>query len=117
MTATNVSLVDGESQSVEPTVYTSVDGGTDAGITGIGEVTSQSYVCKACFDAPRSASRRHGLTSILLGEDPLDPPRCRPLVPPFRRTVQSASGDHRPDPRRRRFFAGRRTGRVARIPC
>ncbi len=48
---------------------------TDAGLTGIGEVTSQSYVCKACFEAPRSAARRHGLTSILLGEDPLDPPR------------------------------------------
>lgn len=46
---------------------------TDEGITGIGEVTSQSYVCKACFDAPRSAARRHGLTSILLGEDPSDP--------------------------------------------
>lgn len=46
---------------------------TDAGITGIGEVTSQSYVCKACFDAPRSAARRHGLTSILLGENPLEP--------------------------------------------
>ncbi|MCH2211154.1 MAG: mandelate racemase/muconate lactonizing enzyme family protein [Fuerstiella sp.] len=45
---------------------------TDAGITGIGEVTSQSYVCKACFEAPRSAARRHGLTSILVGEDPLD---------------------------------------------
>lgn len=45
---------------------------TDAGITGVGEVTSQSYVCKACFEAPRSAARRHGLTSILLGEDPLD---------------------------------------------
>lgn len=43
---------------------------TDAGLTGIGEVTSQSYVCKACFEAPRSAARRHGLTSILLGEDP-----------------------------------------------
>lgn len=48
---------------------------TDAGITGIGEVTSQSYVCKACFEAPRSAARRHGLTSILIGEDPLDPER------------------------------------------
>lgn len=48
---------------------------TDAGITGIGEVTSQSYVCKACFEAPRSAARRHGLTSLLLGEDPLDPER------------------------------------------
>jgi L-rhamnonate dehydratase len=45
---------------------------TDAGLTGIGEVTSQSYVCKACFEAPRSAARRHGLTSILLGEDPTD---------------------------------------------
>ncbi len=45
---------------------------TDAGITGIGEVTSQSYVCRACFEAPRSAARRHGLTSILVGEDPLD---------------------------------------------
>ena len=45
---------------------------TDAGLTGIGEVTSQSYVCKACFEAPRSAARRHGLTSILVGEDPTD---------------------------------------------
>nr|MBC8290643.1 mandelate racemase/muconate lactonizing enzyme family protein [Planctomycetota bacterium] len=45
---------------------------TDEGITGVGEVTSQSYVCKACFDAPRSAARRHGLTSILVGEDPLN---------------------------------------------
>lgn len=45
---------------------------TDAGLTGIGEVTSQSYVCKAIFEAPRSAQRRHGLTSILLGQDPLD---------------------------------------------
>lgn len=48
---------------------------TDEGLTGIGEVTSQSYVCKACFEAPRSAARRHGLNSILLGEDPLDPER------------------------------------------
>ena len=48
---------------------------TDEGLTGVGEVTSQSYVCKACFDAPRSAARRHGLTSILLGEDPSDPER------------------------------------------
>jgi len=45
---------------------------TDVGITGVGEVTSQSYVCKACFEAGRSAARRHGLTSILVGEDPLD---------------------------------------------
>ncbi len=45
---------------------------TDEGLTGIGEVTSQSYVCKACFEAPRSAARRHGLASILVGEDPRD---------------------------------------------
>lgn len=53
---------------------------TDAGLTGIGEVTSQSYVCKACFDAPRSAQRRHGLTSILVGEDPSDPERLWELM-------------------------------------
>ena len=45
---------------------------TDEGLTGIGEVTSQSYVCKACFEAPRSAARRHGISSILIGEDPRD---------------------------------------------
>lgn len=45
---------------------------TDAGLVGIGEVSSQSYVCKAVFDAPRSAERRHGLAYILRGQDPLD---------------------------------------------
>lgn len=45
---------------------------TDDGITGIGEVTSQSYVAKAVFEAPRSAERRHGLKQILIGQDPLD---------------------------------------------
>ena len=30
---------------------------TDAGLVGIGEVSSQSYVCKAIFEAPRSAAR------------------------------------------------------------
>jgi L-alanine-DL-glutamate epimerase-like enolase superfamily enzyme len=45
---------------------------TDAGLTGIGEVSSQSYVCKAIFEAPRSAERRHGLANILRGQDPLD---------------------------------------------
>ena len=45
---------------------------TDEGVTGIGEVTSQSYVAKAVFDAPRSAERRHGLRQILIGQDPLD---------------------------------------------
>src|SRR5438552_3048415 len=45
---------------------------TDAGLVGVGEVTSQSYVCKAIFEAPRSAERRHGLAQILRGQDPLD---------------------------------------------
>jgi L-rhamnonate dehydratase len=42
---------------------------TDDGLVGIGEVTSQSYVCKAIVEAPRSAERRHGLRHILLGQE------------------------------------------------
>ena len=42
---------------------------TDAGLVGIGEVTSQSYVCRAIFEAPRSAERRHGLAEILRGQE------------------------------------------------
>jgi L-alanine-DL-glutamate epimerase-like enolase superfamily enzyme len=45
---------------------------TDAGLIGIGEVTSQSYVCKAIVEAPRSAERRHGLAYLLRGQDPFD---------------------------------------------
>lgn len=45
---------------------------TDAGLVGVGEASSQSYVCKAIFEAPRSAARRHGLAQLLLGRDPLD---------------------------------------------
>lgn len=45
---------------------------TDAGFTGIGEVSSQSYVCKAIFEAPRSAERRHGLANLLRGRNPLE---------------------------------------------
>lgn len=41
---------------------------TDVGLVGIGEVTSQSYVCKAIIEAPRSAERRHGLREILVGQ-------------------------------------------------
>ncbi len=41
----------------------------DNGLVGIGEVTSQSYVCKAIVEAPRSAERRHGLRSILVGQE------------------------------------------------
>ena len=45
---------------------------TDAGLVGIGEVSSQSYVCKAIFEAPRSAERRHGLAHLLRGQDPIN---------------------------------------------
>ena len=45
---------------------------TDAGLVGIGEVSSQSYVCKAIFEAPRSAERRHGIAYLLGGRDPMD---------------------------------------------
>jgi hypothetical protein len=38
---------------------------TEEGLVEIGEVSSQSYVFKAIFEAPRSAERRHGLTYLL----------------------------------------------------
>jgi L-alanine-DL-glutamate epimerase-like enolase superfamily enzyme len=41
----------------------------DSGLVGIGEVSSQSYVCKAIIEAPRSAERRHGLREIVVGQD------------------------------------------------
>ena len=31
-------------------------------------MSSQSYVCKAIIEAPRSAERRHGLREIVVGE-------------------------------------------------
>ena len=45
---------------------------TDAGITGLGEVVSCSYVAKAVIEAPRSAPFRHGLAAIITGMDALD---------------------------------------------
>ena len=47
---------------------------TDTGLVGIGEVTSQSYVCKAIVEAPRSAERRHGLREIMIGQEVADLP-------------------------------------------
>ncbi len=41
----------------------------DNGLVGIGEVSSQSYVCKAIIEAPPSAERRHGLAHIVVGQD------------------------------------------------
>jgi L-alanine-DL-glutamate epimerase-like enolase superfamily enzyme len=43
---------------------------TDEGITGLGEIMSGSYVCKAIVEAPRSAPRRWGLAALVEGEDP-----------------------------------------------
>jgi L-alanine-DL-glutamate epimerase-like enolase superfamily enzyme len=48
---------------------------TDAGLVGIGETSSQSYVCKAIFEAPRSAERRHGLAYLLRGQEAPQTPR------------------------------------------
>lgn len=45
---------------------------TDAGIVGLGEVVSCSYVGKAVIEAPRSAPFRHGLAAIVTGMDALD---------------------------------------------
>lgn len=45
---------------------------TDDGLIGVGEASSNSYVCRAIVEAPRSAARRHGLRAILLGQDALD---------------------------------------------
>ena len=45
---------------------------TDAGITGLGEVVSCSYVARAVVEAPRSAPFRHGLASIVEGMDATD---------------------------------------------
>ena len=38
---------------------------TDAGISGLGEVVSGSYVARAVVEAPQSAPFRHGLAHIV----------------------------------------------------
>ena len=40
---------------------------SDAGLTGLGEVVSCSYVARAVIEAPRSAPFRHGLAAIVTG--------------------------------------------------
>jgi len=45
---------------------------TDAGLTGLGEVVSCSYVARAVIEAPRSAPFRHGLAAIVEGMDVAD---------------------------------------------
>ena len=46
---------------------------TDAGLVGLGEVVSSSYVARAVIEAPRSGGGRHGLAEIIRGMNPLDP--------------------------------------------
>ena len=45
---------------------------TDAGLTGLGEVVSCSYVARSVIEAPRSAPFRHGLAAIVNGMDAED---------------------------------------------
>jgi len=45
---------------------------TDAGITGLGEVVSCSYVARSVVEAPRSAPFRHGLAAVVTGMDAED---------------------------------------------
>lgn len=46
---------------------------TDTGLVGHGEVVSSSYIARAVIEAPKSAPRRHGLATVLVGKNPLDP--------------------------------------------
>jgi L-alanine-DL-glutamate epimerase-like enolase superfamily enzyme len=45
---------------------------TDAGISGLGEIVSSSYVARSIVEAPRSGGGRHGLREIVRGLDPMD---------------------------------------------
>lgn len=45
---------------------------TDAGLIGLGEVVSASYIAKAVIEAPRSARFRHGLAAIIQGMEATD---------------------------------------------
>ena len=46
---------------------------TDAGLTGLGEVVSCSFVARAVVEAPRSAPFRHGLAAVVEGMEIEDP--------------------------------------------
>ena len=45
---------------------------TDAGLSGLGEIVSSSFVARSVVDAPRSGGGRHGLREIVRGMDPMD---------------------------------------------
>jgi L-alanine-DL-glutamate epimerase-like enolase superfamily enzyme len=48
---------------------------TDEGITGIGESDVNPWIARACIEAPGSHTMDQGLGSVLLGLDPLNPPK------------------------------------------
>ena len=48
---------------------------TDVGLVGIGEVDATPLVVKAFLEAPSAHSFSLGFRDLLVGEDPLDPPR------------------------------------------
>ncbi len=47
---------------------------TDEGITGIGESEVNPWIGRACIEAPGTHSMGRGLTEMLVGLDPTDPP-------------------------------------------
>jgi L-alanine-DL-glutamate epimerase-like enolase superfamily enzyme len=48
---------------------------TDEGITGIGESDLNPWIARACLEAPSTHNMGMSLREMLIGEDPLDPPR------------------------------------------
>jgi L-rhamnonate dehydratase len=47
---------------------------TDDGLVGHGEAVSNASVVRTIVEAPRSMPFRHGLATVLMGSDPLNPP-------------------------------------------
>lgn len=48
---------------------------TDEGIVGIGETDLNAWIARACIEAPGTHTMDRGLKQMLIGRDPLDPPR------------------------------------------
>ena len=48
---------------------------TDEGITGIGESDLNPWIARACLEAPSTHNMGLSLREMLVGEDPLDPPK------------------------------------------
>ena len=60
---------------------------TDEGITGIGEGNHTPQAMKAVVDSPGSHSWSQGIKQLLVGRDPLNPPRMWDTM--YRSTVMS----------------------------